>query len=222
MNEQPMAHKLAWYVNGTLSASERAEMEQWLADNPEAQLQLAEYEFMRDSIAEEGADEPQFDTEAGLARLMARIEREEAANEATPAAAPTRWWEALAARLQWGLTPAFARVAMVSQLGVVMVLGALLLLPAPAQDPAYQVLSGAPPPAVDGLVVTIGLAPDTSLAQLQRLLRAQQAEIVGGPSALGTYRVRLPDDADQARRLAALKGDPAVIYLDVAAGAPTP
>ncbi|WP_210397351.1 anti-sigma factor family protein [Motiliproteus sediminis] len=216
MSEQRMEEMLAWYVNGTLDAAERQQVEAWLADNPEAQMQLAEYEFMRDSVAETGSEESAFDTEAGLDALMARIDQDEAANQPQLDASGGSLWQRFRQSLQWNLTPAFARVAMVSQLGVVMVLGALLMLPAETEEPGYQVLSGPPAVVAGGVVLTLGLAPDTRADALQALLRSQQAEIIAGPSALGTYRIRLPDDDQQAARTAALKAHPAVTYLEPA------
>lgn len=217
MSEQKMDELLAWYANGTLDDAERKEVEAWLENNPAGQLQLAEYEFMQQSVAEVGSEEPVFNTEAGFDNLLARIESEEAANETVenPVAASMmeRIQNWFAETLNWNRTPAFAKVAMVSQFGLVIALGAVLLMPAEIDD-GYEVLSGAPTTVVaQGPQATIGFNVETSLAELQTLLREQSAVIVGGPSAIGTYQIEFPRDDQLEARLAALKAHPAVIYL---------
>ncbi|WP_421863406.1 hypothetical protein [Motiliproteus sp.] len=217
MTEQRMEQLLAWYANGTLEEAERREVEAWLENNPNAQLQLAEYEFMQQSVAEVGTEEPVFNTEAGFENLMARIDSEEAANETVEPRTGSSLFAGLqnwfTDTLNWNQTPAFARVAVVSQFGVVIALGAVLLLPSDAED-GYQVLSGSPPAVVAaGPRATIGFNLDISLAEMQKLLREQQVVIVGGPSAIGTYQIELPRDDQVEARLAALKANPAVIYL---------
>lgn len=217
MSERKMDELLAWYANGSLDDAERREVEAWLDNNPEAQLQLAEYEFMQQSVSEVGAEEPVFNAEAGFDKLLTRIEVEEAANETVEPQAPTSLFERLqhwcAETLNWNMTPAFARVAMVSQFGLVVALSAVLLLPGDVDD-GYQVLSGSSPAtAITGSQATIGLNPETNLAELQALLRGQSAIIVDGPSAIGTYRIQLPQDDQLEARLAALQAHPAVLYL---------
>ncbi|MEH6650889.1 MAG: hypothetical protein V7707_12750 [Motiliproteus sp.] len=217
MSEYKMDERLAWYANGSLDDAERREVEVWLENNPEAQQQLAEYEFMQQSVGEVGAEEPVFNAQAGFDKLMARIEIEEVANETVERQAPASLLERLqnwcAETLKWDLTPAFARVAMVSQLGLVVALSAVMLLPGET-DEGYQVLSGSTPTAVTaGTQATIGLNPEISLAELQALLRAQSAVIVDGPSAIGTYRIQLPQDDQLEARLAALQVHPSVLYL---------
>ncbi|WP_133297388.1 anti-sigma factor family protein [Motiliproteus coralliicola] len=217
MTEQRMDELLAWYANGTLDEAERQEVEAWLENNPDAQLQLAEYEFMQQSVAELGDDEPVFNTEAGLDNLMTRIETEEAANEAVGQQSTSTMLERLQnwldETLNWNRTPAFARVAMVSQFGLVLALGVVLLLPSETNE-GYEVLSGTTPAVIAaGPTATIGFNVDTRLVELQQLLREQQVVIVGGPSAIGTYQIELPKDDLVEARLAALKAHPAVIYL---------
>ncbi|RDE24544.1 hypothetical protein DV711_02855 [Motiliproteus coralliicola] len=212
-----MDELLAWYANGTLDEAERQEVEAWLENNPDAQLQLAEYEFMQQSVAELGDDEPVFNTEAGLDNLMTRIETEEAANEAVGQQSTSTMLERLQnwldETLNWNRTPAFARVAMVSQFGLVLALGVVLLLPSETNE-GYEVLSGTTPAVIAaGPTATIGFNVDTRLVELQQLLREQQVVIVGGPSAIGTYQIELPKDDLVEARLAALKAHPAVIYL---------
>lgn len=219
MNERKMERLLAWYANGTLEGAERREVEAWLDNNPEAQLTLAEHQFMQQSVCEVGAEEPEFNAEAGFDKLMARIETEQAANEtvalsATPVARCRNW---ITETLQWQMTPTFARVALVSQLGVVLALGVVVLLPGEVNED-YRVLSGAPALTINsGPQADIGVDPQTDIGQFQTLLREQSAMIIAGPSAIGIYRIQFPDDGQFEARLAALKAQQMVIYLQQAA-----
>lgn len=217
MSDKNMSELLAWYANGTLEARERAEVEAWLEENPEARIEMAEYRFLNETVAEESADEPQFNLEAGFDKLMSRIEAEEqAANETLEQGQPegmlNRLSHWLRETLQWNMTPSFAKVAVVSQFAVVMALGAVLLVPGEKQE-GYEVLSGSPPLAVTaGVQADIGLSPTLNLAQFQQLLRDHEAMIVAGPSGIGVYRIQLPE-AQAEQRLASLKNHSDVIYL---------
>lgn len=234
MNTETFEEQLAWYANGTLGDAERAEMDAWLAEHPEARQHLAEVEFMQGAVAEVAADEPQLDPN-GFDQLMAQIDAQEqeqaqdldvvetsvisdAADELEPvwtgqpekpgvAQQLREWFEQT---FQWSLTPAFARVAVVAQFALVAVLGTALYLP--QEEAGYEVLSGetGAVTAIEGAVlVDLGFNQAMTLAQLQVLLRTHQASIVSGPNTLGIYRIRLAD----AEPLTALRAHSGVIYL---------
>ena len=218
MSDKSKEQLLAWYANGTLDEQQRVEVEAWLATDPEARLQLAEFEFIQQSVAEVGEEEPGLDTEAGLSALMGRIDAEEAANQSTAdanQAGSTGLLQRLAQWLQWNLTPPVARLAMVSQFAVVLALGALLWLPGAEEQPDYQTLSGSTQTALtEAVLLDIGVEPQTTLAEFQALLQAQQASIIQGPNSIGIYRIQLPPDADTQAGMSALKATPGVIYLE--------
>ena len=190
-------------------------MEAWLEDNPEAQLQLAEYEFLNETVSEVSEQEAVM-RENLFDDLLERIETEEqAANELQRDQAPSMmerlqtWFNET---FQWGMTPQFAKVAVVSQFAVVMALGAVLLLP--TAEEGYEVLSGQDPVLVDaGVQLDIGVKPELAMGQFQALLKDHQAMIVSGPNTLGVYRIRLPEGSDVDQVLAALKAREGVIYL---------
>lgn len=80
---------LPWYLNGTLAAEERAQVEAYLAERPEAAEELALLQRMRSEVR---AQQPGGPGELGLRRLLksVRAERRE----------PARWrWAAAAAVL---------------------------------------------------------------------------------------------------------------------------
>ncbi|MCW8884784.1 MAG: hypothetical protein OQK12_05945 [Motiliproteus sp.] len=216
MSDRNLEELLPWYANGTLEESERKQVEAWLEDNPEAQLQLAEIEFLNETVSEVGEQEAVM-REDLFDDLLERIETEEtqAANELQRDQAPSmmerlqNWFNET---FQWGMTPQFAKVAVVSQFAVVMALGAVLIMP--TADEGYEVLSGGDPVVVDaGIQLDIGVKPDLTIGQFQALLKAQQAMIVSGPNSLGIYRISLPQGSDVDQALATLKAGEGVIYL---------
>lgn len=76
--QQPGQHPeslLPWYVNGTLTDAERAAVEAWLAENPEARQEL---EFLRKIAAREQAEQPQPPGELGFKRLQRQVQRSRA------------------------------------------------------------------------------------------------------------------------------------------------
>ncbi len=229
MSDQDIEQLLAWYANGTLSAEEQAEVEQYLEQHPEARLQLAEYQFMAETLAEVAEDEPQLQP-GGFDDLMAQIDQLEpegqhSAETMPPAATAEReprrirqpslmeklqqWFNET---LQWNLTPAFARVAVVAQFALVAVLGSALFM----QDPAgeeYEVLSGDSAVPMEGMQIDIAMQPDTTLADFSQLLQSVQATVISGPNSLGVYRIRLTSDAQLAGRIEQLRQHSGVGYL---------
>jgi len=57
----------------------------------------------------------------------------------------------------------------------------------------------------EGPELEVVLRSDATASQLQTALRAIDAELVAGPTALGRYRVRLPAGADASAAATALR-----------------
>lgn len=149
--------------------------------------------------------------------LLDRIETEEqeAANESVRQNAPSlmesiqNWFSET---FRWDMTPAFAKVAVVSQFAVVMALGAVLLMP--GAEEGYEVLSGGnPQTAMAGTQLDIGVNPELTVGEFQLLLKTHQATIISGPNGVGVYRIRLAEQANVEQIQGALKAESSVIYL---------
>ncbi len=217
MSERSFEELLPWYANGTLDDAERREVEQWLQDNPDAQLQLAEYEFLQETVSEVTEQEPVL-RENLFDELIERIDAEEQQQSSRSAVESPSLMEQLrnwiSETLQWNMTPAFARVAVVSQFAVVMALGAVLLVP--TAEEGYEVLSGGDPvtgSAVAGVQADLAVDSQLPMGQFQSLLREHQARVIGGPGGLGVYRIAFDESADADRLLKSLKGQEGVTYL---------
>jgi anti-sigma factor RsiW len=171
---------LPWYVNGTLQADERAQVEQHLVECPSCQqeadwLRAVQSQFAAQAAQEEGAP--------GAGRAHRRIGRPHGA-------APPRFvWRRRERRLAW---------LAALQAAVVLALGATLLR---QPSTSYRTLGA---PADRGALLVVVFDTQTREAQMRELVRASGARIVGGPSAEGAYVLRVPSvRAEAARKLLA-------------------
>lgn len=220
MTEEERRGMLAWYASGRLSDAERADVERSLADTRAEDLrrELDEFRALRAAVAEVGPEEPVFPPNL-IQEAWRRIqvhEREQAARaEARPAARLARLLDTHVLSL-WRNATGVGRLALAGQLGLVLLLSAALLRP-PADDGEYRTSSG---PVVGGPSPSPAVPPEPAQPQLQvkvmftetatqqdvgALLRRLDAEIVGGPSALGLYTVAVQGPADPEGRARALE-----------------
>ncbi len=161
---------LPWYVNGTLNADERARVERHLEDCAVCREEVASLEDLQQCVRETSSE-----TEAavpGFGKVMAQIDAATAPRFRTPPA--IRW-------------------ALAAQAAAILVLAAMLIWPtAPASQDDFRTLS-------DPRVETGNAAPSFRIvfsetateAELRRLLRSVEAEIVSCPSSFGVYTIRV-------------------------------
>lgn len=93
----------------------------------------------------------------------------------------------------------------------VLILALRAGMPQPPEviEPLSQVLPDGP---AAGVVLQVRFRDDIALSTLRASLRAVDAEVIGGPSALGIWRIRVPSEAEE-RSLRALAADPAVLQV---------
>jgi len=170
---------------------------------------LAWQRALRQAMAE--PPPPLTDAEAGLKRLMRRIDEAEAG--AAPAAT---------GRTRRGggpLVPWLAAAVVVEAIGL-SVLGAGLLW-RDASPAAYQTLS-APAGEPAGVALRIVPAPTLRADELQALLRGLELQIVSGPNAAGAYGLALQArdaGAEQvAAKVAALRAAPGMRLVEPVGG----
>lgn len=186
-SEQAILELLPWYVNGTLSAHECAEVEAWLAQGGEAaRRELALYEHLRDQVREDNGD-MRHSGEMGWQRLKRQFHREQRR------------------RASW-LAPALA-----ASLLVIVVQAGLLSQQwlGGGGELGWQPLSGDENtvPAIQVIFTA-----DANAGQIQALFRQLHLRIVDGPSAAGIYHLR-PETGrpDMAELLAHLQDSKKVI-----------
>lgn len=199
------AHKAAyellpWYVNGTLDAAEQAMVDAHLQHCSRCQ---AEVEWQRQLRTAHQALPPASNADRAFAQLRAQLGQ--------PASRPP-WFDHL--RQRWWRSPGWARWTMALQAAAIAALVAIIGVP-PNSPPTYRGLGSADTTTAN-LVVTI--RPQTTEQALRRLLQAQQARIVGGPTVTDAYLLRVPPGRETAIA-AALRADPAIALAEpLAAG----
>lgn len=210
---------LPWHVNGTLESSERAWVEHYLRDHPDAQSELRWTEGLQAKVQETAsAAASEVAPEAGFDRLMIRVHAEATAAPRQAAVKPP---SGIAERIRdffadWQLKPAMAvgAAVIVAQAAVI----GTLMNSQTAEDPEYSTIrSLAPGQVVSGPVLQVSFSADTSERDLRALLVRVGGTLVGGPGQLGNYLVAVPaDKLDQASQVLAasqLVEDVAVLDL---------
>lgn len=194
---------LPWYVNGTLEEDEQVQLQQHLGQCRQCQRELAELREWQAACAQL-ATTP-LDATQAWRRLRARLLAPDAAR------ARRHWWDR--ATQDWRQASPWLRWALLAQ-AVALCGVAVLALPR-NEPPAYRTLGTAPTAraAFDSSTLVIVFDPHASEAQLRRLLRASQAQIVEGPNEAGAYVIAVP-----AERLAtvrdALRAAPGVTLVE--------
>ncbi|MCR4332444.1 MAG: zf-HC2 domain-containing protein [Sulfuricaulis sp.] len=154
---------LPWYINDTLTGQEQREVMNHLETCERCRREIAWLQKIRARIK---ADESGAPGEFGLNRLMRDIHREQ-----TVPARKRSWWQpALAA----------AAVIIVVQAAVLM---NFMYQPAP--------ITSLGEPSAEGVVLQVKFAPNSTAQQIRDLLQKVHGTLIGGPGALGIYRIRL-------------------------------
>ena len=170
---------LPWYANGTLSDDERREVEAYLERSAEARAELAFLQGLRQQVKEEAIGNSP--GELGWRRLQREIKRDGAGAPAAPAvSASPGWW----------------RPAAIAAALVIVLQSAVLVGTWPGSEPQEMIPAGVP--SGEAAVLQVTFAPDATEAQISDLLRAVRGNLVGGPSALGIYRVEIGTDPNDA------------------------
>lgn len=158
MNTHPI-EELPAYLNQTLDAVSREQVQAHVADCQRCQQELAFLEAVRD-----GLQQPLPATnDVALARLMRDIRAEK------KQAAPTSGWKR----------------AFIAAAALVLVQSLLLTQLWRSEDALYQPLSG----VTEQGIIIVRFQPDAREADIRALLRALDVQLVEGPAASGLYRL---------------------------------
>jgi anti-sigma factor RsiW len=206
---QAVQELLPWYAAGQLAPDEARRVHEHLQACAQCRQDL-EWEH---GVRADAAQDPLpagLDMEAALARLMPALGPQERAEAPLPTASP--WWRVAAAN-----QPSWLRWAVAAQWVVIAGLGALLLRPA-AEPGIYRAL-GSGAAATGNLVVVF--QPNTTERELRRVLQAQNARVVDGPTVTDAYLLSVPA-ASRAQALKALRADAAVKLVEPLDGGGAP
>lgn len=193
---------LPWYINGTLQDVELARVRSHLAQCALCQADAAWQDELRSCLP---AAEPvsNADADRHWAALSQRLGATDA-RASRPASAVTNWL-----RSRW--LP-FA----IGMQGVIVAALAFVWLAAPPRDDAFRAL-GAAPNAVSANVLVV-FRPTATESDIRRVLRANRAQLVGGPTVTDAYLLHL--SALSAESLSRLRADGTVLRVESLEGDP--
>lgn len=226
MNKDEAQKLLPWFAVGALDADEARAVEAHLQESPELQRELRELQVLESEVVRMSADEPEF-RPALINDAWRQIDAYESTREARSAApaAPGLFERAVNWLREtlvggWVEAPAGARLAMVAQFALILILGGVLLMPpgaGPDGGEAAYVTSSAGNAADAGLTggatIAVMFEPTVTELQMREALAEVGGEIVAGPSLQGSYSIRIEstDTVDVERALEQLRGQSDIV-----------
>jgi hypothetical protein len=176
-NQKDVSALLPWHVNGTLDGAARRKVDEATASSPALLAEAAWLKSVRNHIQNDDRDAlPAPD--AGLDKLMARIAGEQSGKVVSlqrPATGLAKWYK-----------PALAIAA-----SVIIAQGVVLEM---------MTHHGATLTTASGEKATLQITfkPNATEAQIRETLASINGEIVGGPGALGIYKIDIRNGDEQA------------------------
>jgi hypothetical protein len=203
MKHQEIIESLPWYVNGTLDQAERAAVTQHLATGcDECAREVKSLTAMHKAVKTAGDEAPE-PSPFLLNRALAEIEdyeRTRAQEQSRPAAtASPRLWDRLR-ESWWPKTPVFARVALATQLALVLVLGAVAVYQYENPQVKYTTSTG-PGTADGGAKLSVIFNENATAGAIRQALEEIHGSIVEGPTAQGRYTIQLAISLEQRAEL---------------------
>jgi hypothetical protein len=210
-HEQVLA-LIPWVVNGTATAEQVAAARAHVAQCADCRSEYDRQSQLYGVMHEEGS--VVFPAEHSFQKLIARIDAAEDSTQADPAVAapaasvPRRRAMSGVRVVQW-----LAAAVIVQAVG----LGFSAWL-WHSRAPLYETLTQAPVDNHNGALVRIRFAPSVTLAELQSVLHAADAQIASGPTDTGLYTLALAarageHEAPLAARIAQLRASPDVQFV---------
>lgn len=189
---------LPWYVNGTLNAKDRAEMDAYLAKSPLARGEVQYYERMAETMKRRAENIP---ADIGLAQTLQRIKvspKTQTTSAATRRAEPDTdepsWFQRL-------LNGGWMKPALGCAMAVIVAQGVLLV-----QQRDDAIVYRGKPSMTDGKTtgakaeatyLRVVFKPNATEGELRLLLASTNAWIAGGPGQSGEYYLRFTPDQVQ-------------------------
>jgi len=203
MNNERFAELLPWYVNGSIEAADRAWVDSYLAEHPDARAELAWYQSLQKRIHE---SVPAVPATIGLARAMNLIRGDR----------PTFAERFSAFFGNLGMRPGMA----LSALAIIVVQGGVIAnMMNQVREDEVEMRALRAKDVQEGPLVKVNFAPDARESDIRLLLVSVQGTLTGGPGQLGDYYVRVPA-GKEAQAAEKLKGKPIVQAVELAPGIP--
>lgn len=195
---------LPFYVNGTLGADDRAWIEHYLREHPQAANEL---HWLRSVQAAAQDEAVPASSEVGLERAMQRIR---AGRPPASAAAPASFARRVREWLSRLVAPAMLKPALASALAVIALQAVVITTMVGERDDWSSERTMPPIGSTEQpAFVKVNFRPDATEADIRMLLIDAQASIASGPGQLGDYYVRIP--AWQVDAVTAMLGASAIV-----------
>jgi len=175
---------LPFYVNGTLDAADRAWVESYLREHPQAADELRWLRAVQTTVQNETVAAS---AEVGMARAMQRIHGER--KSAAPAKA-----HGLAGWLARLLSPPVLKPMFAGAMAIVALQAVVISSMMNERDDTSPIRT--PPPVSvteHGAYVKLNFKPDAREADIRMLLIDVQGSLASGPGQLGDYYLRVPE-----------------------------
>lgn len=203
---------IPWYVNGTLSATEKAALERHMAVCEPCQNEALRCQTLAGQLP--SPQEIWKPTPAHFAGILADIDRLEVAS-LQPDASRTKAAPGIFQRIGAWLsqTPSPVRWTLAFETLAFATLALFVILPNPTipkTDGVFETLSNAESPAATkGHSIRLVFSEDMTTQELFGLLKQAKAQVRQGPSAVGSYTVEVAPQ-EEAQSLSILRAHPKV------------
>ena len=200
MKHQEIIESLPWYVNGTLDQAERAAVTQHLASGcDECAREVRSLTALHKAVKATGDEAPE-PSPFLLNRALAEIEdyeRTRAQDQSRQSVKAPSLWDRL--RESWSpKTPVFARLALATQLALVLVLGTVAVYQYENPQVIYKTTSDSSGTKAKLSVIFNENATEGGIRQT---LEEIHGSIVEGPTAQGRYTIQLAISLEQTAEL---------------------
>ena len=185
---------MPWLISGRLDPEEQARVEAHLATCEDCTRELAAERALAGAVAE-----LPIATGIGWSAMRDRLDAAARVIEVRPYQPVRRFTARQIAAF------AVAQAALLAAVVSITIRTAIPVAP-------YHALGASPAAASPGNIIVV-FRPEIRESDMRRLLEASDARLVDGPTAANAYVLHVPD-AERARALSRLRGDPAVVLAE--------
>lgn len=212
MNLEQARELLPWYAAGSLEPEEARQVEEQLENNKELARELAEWRLIHGAVSEVGDDEPEFRPQL-IQEALQEIDALENDNVSSLAGArrEREQKKKFRERLQWNVTPMFAKAALIGQLALIATLSVVVVDNRQVEQVSHT-LAGTTTVVDQRPQLSVAFNEDTSEQALRLFLIEHDAEIIAGPTALGIYTVAIKPSQNTQSNLKAIEESELVRY----------
>jgi len=181
---------LPFYANGSLSADDRAWVDDYLRAHPAARAELQWYESLQTRLRE---DVPAVSSEIGMERALRRIRADRSASQGAREAAASSSLDRLRTWLAGLLPQPMLRPAFAGAMAVVALQTVVIATLVVERDDSSEIRALRASVVEKGPYLKVNFKADARETDIRLLLVAVHGSLAAGPGQLGDYYVRVPE-----------------------------